>query len=49
MCPMNTGTGLGVKLEYIFDNTRSLGMNLYTGTRYKIFAEVQEQVYKEPV
>jgi len=37
---------LGVKLEYIFDNTRSLGMNLYTGTRYKIFAEVQEQVYK---
>jgi hypothetical protein len=37
---------LGVKLEYIFDNTRSLGMNLYTGTRYKIFAEFQEQLYK---
>jgi hypothetical protein len=37
---------LGLKLEYNFDNTRSLGMNLYTGTRYKIFAEVQEQLYK---
>jgi hypothetical protein len=38
---------LGVKLEYIFDNTRSLGMNLYTGTRYKVFGEFQEQVYKD--
>jgi hypothetical protein len=37
---------LGLKLEYIFDNTRSLGMNLYSGTRYKVFAEVQEQFYK---
>jgi hypothetical protein len=36
-----------MKLEYIHDNTRSLGMNLYSGTRYKIFAEVQEQVYKD--
>lgn len=39
---------LGVKFEYIFDNTQSLGMNLYSGTRYKLFAEFQEQVYKEP-
>jgi hypothetical protein len=38
----------GFKLEYNFDNTRSLGLNLYSGTRYKIFAEVQEQVYKSP-
>jgi hypothetical protein len=37
---------LGIKLEYIFDNTQSLGMNLYRGTRYKVFAEFQEQVYK---
>jgi hypothetical protein len=37
---------LGIKLEYIFDNTQSLGMNLYRGTRYKIFAEFQEQMYK---
>jgi hypothetical protein len=38
---------LGIKLEYIFDNTQSLGMNLYRGTRYKIFAEFQEQMYKD--
>ncbi len=38
---------LGVKLEYVFDNTRSLGTNLYTGTRYKVFAEFQEQLSKE--
>lgn len=29
----------GLKLEYIFDNTRSLGLNLYTGGRFKIFGE----------
>ncbi len=29
----------GAKGELIFDNTRSLGMNLLVGTRYKIFAE----------
>jgi hypothetical protein len=38
---------VGIKLEYIYDNTRSLGMNLYSGMRYKIFAEVQEQIYKD--
>jgi hypothetical protein len=37
----------GLKVEYNFDNTRSLGMNLYSGTRYKLFAEFHEQVYKE--
>lgn len=35
---------IGVKFEYIFDNTRSLGLNLYSGSRYKIFAEAQEQL-----
>lgn len=30
---------LGIKGEFIFDNTRSLGINLYTGDRFKIFAE----------
>lgn len=30
---------LGIKGALVFDNTRSLGMNLYKGTRYKIFAE----------
>jgi hypothetical protein len=37
---------VGLKFEFIHDDTRSLGMNLYSGTRYKLFAEVQEQVYK---
>jgi hypothetical protein len=38
---------LGIKFEYIFDNTRSLGMNLYTGTRYKVFAEFHERIHKD--
>jgi len=28
-----------LRLEYIFDNTRDLGINLYRGTRYKVFGE----------
>ncbi len=35
---------VGLKLEYIFDNTRSLGINLYSGTRYKLFGELYQQV-----
>ncbi len=38
---------VGVKLEYNFDNTRSLGLNLYAGTRYKLFAEFQEQLTQD--
>ncbi len=34
----------GLKFEYIFDNTRDLGLNLYHGTRYKIFSEAYKQV-----
>lgn len=37
---------VGGKGEYIFDNTRSLGINLYTGTRAKVFAEYYKQVNK---
>jgi len=33
-----------VKLAYIFDNTRHLGMNLYQGTRFRIFAEAYQQL-----
>jgi hypothetical protein len=33
-----------LKLEYIFDNTRSLGINLYGGSRFKIFGEYYQQV-----
>jgi len=35
---------LGLKGEYIFDNTMFLGVNLYSGLRYKIFAEVYKNV-----
>ncbi len=37
---------LGLKGEYIFDNTQFIGVNLYSGLRYKIFAEVYKQVTK---
>ncbi len=35
---------LGLKLEYVFDNTLKKGLNLYNGTRYKIWAEY----YQDP-
>ena len=34
----------GLKLEYIFDNTLPMGINLYRGWRYKIFAEAYKQI-----
>jgi hypothetical protein len=34
----------GLKLEYNFDNVRSLGVNLYDGTRFKIFGEYFQEV-----
>lgn len=33
----------GIKLEYIFDNVRNLGINLYDGTRLKIFGEAYQE------
>jgi hypothetical protein len=36
----------GLKVEYIFDNTINTGVNLYNGTRYKIFAEYYKQINK---
>ncbi len=36
----------GLKLEYIFDNTISKGINLYNGTKYKFFGEYYNQVNK---
>jgi hypothetical protein len=33
-----------LKIEYIFDNTRSLGINLYGGTRLKLFTEYYQQL-----
>jgi len=35
---------LGVKGEFIFDNTRNKGLNLYYGTRLKLFAEYYKQL-----
>ena len=35
---------VGLKGEFVFDNTRSLGLNLYNGTRYKIFGEYNQMV-----
>jgi len=32
------------KIEYIFDNTLNKGLNLYNGTRYKLFAEYFNQI-----
>lgn len=34
------------KLEYVFDNTRQLGLNLPAGTRLKIFTEYYQMVNK---
>ena len=34
----------GLKGEYILDNTRKLGLNLYDGTRLKIFGEYYNQM-----
>src|SRR4030042_7115949 len=34
----------GLKLAYIFDNTRQLGINLYQGARFRIFAEAYQQL-----
>lgn len=36
----------GIKFDYIFDNTISKGINLYHGTRYKIFGEYYNQLNK---
>lgn len=42
--PLNTPTEsierTGLKLEYVFDNTYDVALNIKNGTRYKIFTEV---------
>ncbi len=37
--PQNAEQRLGLKVEYVFDNTMDLGINLKSGTRYKAYAE----------
>ncbi|MBE9469450.1 MAG: hypothetical protein IMY72_14180 [Bacteroidetes bacterium] len=37
----------GLKIEYIYDNTFNRGVNLFNGTRLKIFGEFYKQIDKE--
>jgi len=37
-------TWAGLKGELVFDNTRDKGLNIYYGTRYKLFAEIYRQL-----
>ena len=37
-------TWSGLKIEYIFDNTIDKGLNLFNGTRMKIFGEAYKQI-----
>jgi hypothetical protein len=37
-------TWASLKLEFIFDNTLFRGINLYNGTRFKIFGEIYRQI-----
>ncbi len=37
-----------IKCEYVFDNTLVKGINLYNGTRIKVFAEILEEIKKSP-
>ena len=34
----------GLKVEYVFDNTLSLGLNLFRGTRLKVFGEYYQDI-----
>ncbi len=37
--PNETFYNAGLRMSYVYDNTRYAGLNLYYGTRYKIFGE----------
>ncbi len=36
------------KLSYVYDNTRKLGVNLYSGLRYKLFTEYYRNLFMKP-
>jgi len=38
---------VNAKLEFIFDNSRDLGVNLYSGNKMKIFGEAYKQIDQE--
>lgn len=37
----------GAKLEYVFDNTFDKGINLYEGTRLKLFGEYYQEIFEK--
>ncbi len=45
--PDNNSYRAGLKGEYIFDNTRNIGLNLYYGTRYKLWGEYYQSVIND--
>ena len=45
--PDNNTYRTGLKGEFIFDNTRYVGLNLYNGTRYKFWGEYYQSVINE--
>lgn len=45
--PLEYNNWGGLKGEYVFDNTRSPGLNLYYGSRFKAFAEYYQLLEKE--
>jgi hypothetical protein len=40
---------VGTKLEYVFDNTRPRGLNLFNGWRLKLFGEYYRAVYADSI
>ncbi len=45
--PNNIKNWIGLKGEFIYDDTRKFGLNLYYGTRYKIFGEYFQLLNEE--
>lgn len=41
--PDQTSQRIGVRMEYVFDNTVDIALNLRTGTRYRVFVEGQKK------
>ena len=42
--PNDVSYNAGLRLSYVYDNTRSPGINLFYGTRYKLFAEYYQPI-----
>jgi len=42
--PNDVTNRIGLKLEYVFDNTRNPALNVHYGTRYKLFAEYYQPI-----